>query len=146
LADTGISRWAKRELATEARAKVQQGTDVAREKQTAKCESASAWTVRQLADDYLKKSEEHLAVGTIDQRRQQLGTHVYPVVGSMAAKDVTPADVATLTERAAAKSLHVARFVLIVLRALYAHGVARHVVKSNPCIDAKAKVASWSPT
>ena len=126
-------------MATEARAKVQQGADVAREKQTAKRENAAAWTVRQLADDYLKKSEEHLAAGTIEQRRQQLGAHVYPVIGGMAAKDVTPADVVTITERAAAKSLHVARLVLIALRGVFAYGIARHVVKSNPCIDVKAK-------
>ena len=128
-----------RELATEARAKVQQGADVAREKQATKRESASAWTVRQLADDYMQKSEAHLAQGTIDQRRQQLGAHVFPIIGSLAAKDVTPADVVTITERAAAKSLHVARLVLIALRGVFAHGVARHVVKSNPCIDVKAK-------
>lgn len=134
-----ISLGKARELATEARAKVQQGADVARQKQTAKRESASAWTVRQLADDYLKKSEEHLAPGTIDQRRQQLGAHVYPLIGSIAAKDVTPADVVTITERAAAKSLHVARLVLIALRGVFAHGVARHVVKANPCVDVKAK-------
>ena len=30
------------------------------------------------------------------------------------------------------KSLHVARLVLIALRGVFAHGVARHVVKSNP--------------
>lgn len=128
-----------RELATEARAKIQQGADVAREKQATKRESASAWTVRQLADDYMQKSEAHLAQGTIDQRRQQLGAHVFPIIGGLAAKDVTPADVVTITERAAAKSLHVARLVLIALRGVFAHGVARHVVKSNPCIDVKAK-------
>lgn len=134
-----ISLGKARELATEARAKVQQGADVAREKQATKRESAAAWTVRQLADDYLKKSEEHLAAGTIDQRRQQLGAHVYPIIGSLAAKDVTPTDVVTITERAAGKSLHVARLVLIALRGVFAHGVARHVVKANPCVDVKAK-------
>lgn len=118
---------------------MQQGADVAREKQTAKRDSAAAWTVRQLAADYLQKSEEHLAAGTIDQRRQQLTAHVYPVIGSAAAKDVTPADIVTITERAAAKSLHVGRLVLVALRAVFAHGIARHVVKANPCIDVQAK-------
>jgi len=134
-----ISLGRARELATEARAKVQQGADVARDKQSAKRDSAAAWTVRQLAEDYLKKSEKHLAVGTIDQRRQQLGAHVYPVIGGVAAKDVTPADVVTITERAAAKSLHVGRLVLVALRAVFAHGIARKTVKANPCIDVQAK-------
>ena len=92
-----ISLGKARELATEARAKIQQGADVAREKQATKRESASAWTVRQLADDYMQKSEAHLAQGTIDQRRQQLRAHVFPIIGSLAAKDVTPADIVTIT-------------------------------------------------
>lgn len=127
-----------RELATEARAKVQQGADVAREKQATKRESASAWTVRQLAEHYIEKSAEHLAPGTIDQRRQQLKAHVYPVIGGTLAKDVGPADIVDITERAAAKSLHVARLVLIALRGVFAHGVARHAVKANPCVDVRA--------
>lgn len=40
---------------------------------------------------------------------------------------------------ASVKSLHVARLVLIAIREIFAHGIARHVVKENPCAHIKAK-------
>lgn len=128
-----------REKALEARAKIQGGVDVGREKRRTKQDEARAWTVRKLADDYLAKAAERLAEGTIAQRRQQLRDHVSPIIGHLAAKDVTPADIVDIAERAAGKSLHVARLVLITMRELFSHGVARHVVSANPCAHVKAK-------
>ena len=49
-----ISLAEARKLAITHRAKIQQGADVARQKQTAKQATANAWTVRTLAEDYLK--------------------------------------------------------------------------------------------
>lgn len=128
-----------REKALEARAKIQGGVDVGREKRRTKQDEARAWTVRKLADDYLAKAAERLAEGTIAQRRQQLRDHLSPIIGHLAAKDVTPADIVDIAERAAGKSLHVARLVLITMRELFSHGVARHVVSANPCTHVKAK-------
>jgi len=128
-----------RELATQARAKIQQGEDVATEKQRDKQASARAWTVKRLADDYLEKITGRLAPGTVSQRRQQLRDHVVSVIGSRPAADVNPADIVDITEAAAAKSLHVARLVLMVLRELFSHAVARHVLDSNPCAHVKGK-------
>jgi len=128
-----------RERALEARAKIQSGVDVGREKQRAKQAEARAWTVRKLVEDYLTRAAERLAEGTISQRRQQLHAHVLPIIGHLPAKDVTPADIVGIAERAAGKSLHVARLVLIAVREVFAHAVARHVVTSNPCAHVKAK-------
>ncbi|MCL4724912.1 MAG: tyrosine-type recombinase/integrase, partial [Rhodocyclaceae bacterium] len=128
-----------RERALEARAKIQGGVDVGREKQRAKQAEARAWTVRKLVEDYLTRAAERLAEGTISQRRQQLSAHVLPIIGHLPAKDVTPADIVDITERAAGKSLHVARLVLIAVREVFAHAVARHVVAANPCAHVKAK-------
>jgi integrase len=128
-----------RERALEARAKIQGGVDVGREKQRAKQAEARAWTVRKLVEDYLTRAAERLAEGTISQRRQQLNAHVLPIIGHLPAKDVTPADIVDIAERAAGKSLHVARLVLIAVREVFAHAVARHVVTSNPCAHVKAK-------
>ncbi|MCQ3923371.1 MAG: integrase [Rhodocyclaceae bacterium] len=128
-----------RERALEARAKIQGGVDVGREKQRAKQAEGRAWTVRKLVEDYLTRAAERLAEGTISQRRQQLRAHVLPIIGHLPAKDVTPADIVDITERAVGKSLHVARLVLIAVREVFAHAVARHVVAANPCAHVKAK-------
>jgi integrase len=135
--DTSLA--AARKEASKLRARIQQGEDVAREKQREKQERAHAWTVRHLADDYLEKATGRLAPSTISQRRQQLRDHVVSVIGNRLAADVTPADIVDIVEAAAAKSLHVARLVLMVLREMFSHAVARHVVESSPCVHVKAK-------
>jgi integrase len=127
-----------RERARDERARIQKGEDVAREKQKAKGEAARAWTVRQLADDYLAKAAGRLSPLTIKQRRQHLRDYILPHIGGLAAKDVSPADIVDIVERAITKSLHVARLLLNLLRELFAHGVAKHVVASNPSAHVKA--------
>ena len=61
--DTTLKR--ARELATEDRARVQQGVDIAREKQVGLRNSASAWNVRALAADYEEKVLPGLAAATM---------------------------------------------------------------------------------
>lgn len=128
-----------RDLAIQERAKIQQGADVAVEKQRSKQQSARAWTVRRLADDYLEKITGRLAPSTVAQRRQQLRDHVVSVIGARPAADVTPPDIVDIAEAAAAKSIHVARLVLMALRELFAHAVARHVIEANPCAHVTSK-------
>ncbi len=134
-----ISLTDARKLATRYRASVQQGVDVAGEKQTAKKETARAWTVRMLADDYMTKAATRLAESTISGRRQQLRDYVMPYIGTLPAREVTPADIVDIAERAAHKSLHVARLVLVALREIFGHGIARHVIESDPCAHIKSK-------
>ena len=133
-----ISLGDARKLATTARAQVQQGVDVARQKQAARKSAERAWTVRRLADDYLEKSTGRLAPSTIKGREQQLRDYVMPRIGHLPAKEVSPADIVDIVERVSKKSLHVARLVLIALREVLAHGVSRHVVESDPSAHVKA--------
>lgn len=128
-----------REIATCKRAEVQQGVDVAAMKRRAAFDAASAWTFKRLAEDYFKKAADYLADNTIKGRRQQLRDYVYPKIGNLPAASVSPVDIVAITESAAAKSMHVARLVLIAIREVFAHGVARHVVTINPCAHIKAK-------
>ncbi|MGE5525325.1 MAG: tyrosine-type recombinase/integrase [Rhodospirillaceae bacterium] len=141
--DTSLS--AARKLAIEKRAAIQQGVDVAREKQKALKETARAWTVKQLAEDYLNRVEKHLAQATVSGRRQQLRDYVFGRIGHLAARDITPADLVDIVEHASQKSLHVARLVLIALREVFAHGIARHVIESNPCAHIRAKAIIGAP-
>lgn len=130
---------AARKFATEKRVEVQRGVDVARQKQKSKQELARAWTFKRLTDDYLTRASEHLAALTIAGRRQQLRDYVHGRIGHMPAREVSPGDIIDIVERSGEKSLHVARLVLIAIREVFAHGVARNVVESDPCAHIKAK-------
>lgn len=128
-----ISLKRAREIASEDRVKVQQGVDVAREKQTGKRESASAWTVRQLAVDYEEKVLSGLAEATIKSRHQKIRDYVLPALGYLAAKDVTGADVVQMLEKVADKSPKLVKPCLSAARLVFAHGVSKHIVSGDPC-------------
>lgn len=122
-----------REIASAKRVEIQQGVDVAAKKRHADQEAARAWTFRKLAEDYFDKGAKKLAGSTAKNRAQQLRDYVYPKIGNIAAADVTPADIVGIVEATAGRSLHVARLVMVGLRMVFAHGIARHVVTTNPC-------------
>ena len=134
-----------RKLATAKRAAVQQGTDVAREKQKSIQEATHAWTFKRLAEDYLTRAASNLSPLTISGRSQQLRDYVLGRIGHLPAKEVAPSDIVDIVERSGHKSLHVARLVLITVREIYAHGVARHVVEANPCAHIQAKAIIGAP-
>ncbi|MDP3637839.1 MAG: tyrosine-type recombinase/integrase [Azonexus sp.] len=127
-----------RKLTMADRAKIQQGADVAAEKQKVKRDVASAWTFRNLAEDHLKKAEGRLAKTTLEGRRQQLRDYVFPLVGNRPARSIEPHELATIAERVMTKSSNVARLVLVAIRAVYAHGVAKNAVDHDPCVSLRA--------
>ena len=128
-----------RKEAAKLRVRVEQGEDVAREKQKEKRERATAWTVRHLAEDYIEKIKGRLAPSTVEQRQQQIRDHITGRLGNLLVADVTPADIVSVTEAVAEKSLHVARLVLSTLHEMFAHAVARHVIEADPCAHVRAK-------
>ena len=134
-----ISAATARRLAMEMRTQVQQGVDVARDKQKTKLELERSWTFQRLADDYMTKAAGYLAEATLAGRKQQLRDYVFNRIGKLPATEVSPRDIVDIVERSAEKSLHVARLVLIAIRAVFAHGIARHVVSSDPSVHIKAK-------
>lgn len=133
-----ISLAEARKLASEDRVKIQQGIDVAAEKQRSKRETAGAWTVRELAEDYLRKADGRLEVSTLDGMRQRLRDYIYPLIGNVPAREVRPIELVTIVEKTSKKSLHVARLVLVVLKAVFAHGLGRHVIEFDPASQVKA--------
>lgn len=72
-----------RELAAEARVQIQQGRDVAREKQKATIQRAAAKTLRKLTADYMSKAFPHLAANTIEQRRHHIEGVILPKLGRL---------------------------------------------------------------
>lgn len=128
-----------REIASAKRGEIQQGVDVAAQKRQADQAAARAWNFRRLAEDYFDKGAKKLAATTAKNRTQQLRDFVYPKIGNIAAADVTPADIVGIVEATAGRSLHVARLVMVGIRMVFAHGIARHVVTANPCAHIRSE-------
>lgn len=123
-----------RQRAGDARAQIQAGVDVARERQREKTESAVAKSFRQLATDYMAKVFPTLAPSTVKQRRQHIEGVICPRIGSRSARDVTTADVVSLIEFVGrTKTGNVAELVFTALSEIFKHGLARHAVIVNPC-------------
>lgn len=129
--DTSLKR--ARELATEDRGRVQQGIDVAREKQIELRESVTAWIVRALAADYEEKILPGLAAATIVSRKQKIRSYILPAIGHLPARSVTGADIVQMLERVADKSPKLVKPVLGATRLIFAHGIAKHIVSGDPC-------------
>ena len=134
-----ISLAKAREIASAKRVEIQQGVDVAAQKRQADQAAAQAWTFRRLAEDYFAKNPKKLAPATVTARTQQLRDYVYPKIGNIAAADVTPADIVDIVEATAGRSLHVARLVMVGIRMVFSHGIARHVVTTNPCAHIRSE-------
>jgi integrase len=134
-----------RELAMEARAKIQQGVDVAREKQKVSIERAAAKSFRQLAADYMEKKFPDLAASTIKQRRHHIEDIIIPKLGGLAARDVTTSDVVALIEAVGQRSQSVAKVTFTALSEIFSHAVARHVVTNNPCAGISVSAICGKP-
>lgn len=134
-----------RELATDARAKIQQGVDVAREKQKASMERAAAKSFRQLATDYMEKKFPDLAANTIKQRRHHIDDIIVPKLGGLAARDVTTSDVVALIETVGQRSQSVAELVFTAMSEIFKHAVARHAVTANPCAGISVSAICGKP-
>ena len=134
-----------RKLAAEARVHIQQGRDVAREKQKATIERAAAKTLRELAADYMDKAFPRLAANTIKQRRHHIEGVILPKLGSLPAREVMTADVVALVEAVGKKSVNVAELVFTAVSEIFKHGLARHVVTANPCAGISVSAICGKP-
>lgn len=138
-----ISLGKARELATDARANIQQGEDVARTKKLVARELANAKTLRELANDYLEKAKLVLAPSTFKQRKHHIDDVIVPKLGSLLVREVTTTDVVYLLESVG--KMHVASLVLIALSRIFKHGIAKHVALTNPCLGITASAICDAP-
>jgi integrase len=138
-----ISLGKARELATEGRAKIQQGIDVARTKKLLARELAAAKTLRELANDYLIKAKLELADSTFKQRKHHINDVILPRLGTLPVREVTTSDVVYLIESVG--KMHVASLVLIALSRIFQYGITKHAALSNPCLGITAKAICDAP-
>ena len=121
-----------RELATEARAKVQQGIDVAREKQARKIELAAAGTVKQLCAEYYERTVEG-RVKRPDIVKEMLDRDLIPKLGNLRIAEVKPLDVDGMIRAIVDRGAPVmANRVLTTTKAVFDYAIRRHWIEQNP--------------
>ena len=121
-----------REDARKARDSIQNGIDVSRQKQIEKIRQVEQFTFRELATDYMEKMFPMLAGSTVKHRKQHFKKWIFPKIGHVAASEVMTADIVSLIESVGRSSVHVAGLVHTAISETFKHGVARHVVTTNP--------------
>jgi integrase len=120
--------------ALEARAKIQAGADVAREKRLEHINRAGSMSFAELARDYLAKKLPGLSDSTRTYRTRHIENLIIPRMGAIQANEVNGADIVALLETIGSKHSHiVARHVLIAFNDVFKHGMAKRVITQNPC-------------
>lgn len=121
-----------RELATEARAKVQQGIDVAREKQERKIWLAAAGTVKELCEEYFRRTVEG-RVSRPDIIREMLDRDLIPKLGRLWIAEVKPQDIDGMIRAIVDRGAPVmANRVLATTKAVFDYAIRRHWIEQNP--------------
>lgn len=132
-----------RAKAKELRRAVDEGVDVAQEKQRKKQESVANLTIDSLAAAYFAKAEKsiNLTTGmrlhTLKQRKSIHERYVSPLIGSFAAGSVTPAQIVNVVKRAESGGKTLPDITLTHCNLIFAHAVGNAVCVTNPCRDLK---------
>lgn len=132
-----------REQAKELRRAVDQGADVAMEKQKRKQEALAAITVDKLAAEYFEKMEKGMAMKTgmrphtFKQRKSIHDRYVSPLIGRFEASTITPAQVVHVVKKAEAGGKTLPDITLTHCNLIFAHGIGNGACTVNPCRDLK---------
>lgn len=126
-----------RERAKELRRAVDDGVDVAMEKQRRKQEAAAAATVDELAKVYFEKAEKELSPHTFGQRKSIHERFVSPNIGAYRADSITPALIVDVIKKSLAAGKTLPNITLTHCSLIFAHAVGNAVRESNPCRDLK---------
>lgn len=121
-----------RRAAGEARTKVAQGVDVAREKQKQKMELAAAGTVKQLCDEYFTRTVLN-RVKRPDIIREMLDNDLIPKLGRLRIAEVKPLDIDGMIRAIVDRGSPVmANRVLATTKGIFDYAIRRHWVVQNP--------------
>lgn len=132
-----------REKARKLRQAVDEGVDVAIEKQRRKQEALAAITVDMLAAEYFQKAEKGMTLKTgmrphtFKQRKSIHERYVSPLVGRFEASTITPAQVVNVVKKAEAGGKTLPDITLTHCNLIFAHGIGNGACTSNPCRDLK---------
>lgn len=132
-----------RAKAKELRRAVDDGADVALEKQKKKQEALQAITVDMLAAEYFEKIEKGMTMKTgmrphtFKQRKSIHERYVSPLIGRFVASTVTPAQVVNAVKKAEAGGKTLPDITLTHCNLIFAHGIGNGACTANPCRDLK---------
>lgn len=132
-----------REKAKELRRDIENGVDVALEKQKQKQEALSMVTVDKLAAEYFEKIEKGMALKigmrphTFKQRKSIHERYVSPLIGRFEASSITPAQVVHVVKKAEAGGKTLPDITLTHCNLIFAHGIGSGACTANPCRDLK---------
>jgi integrase len=133
--DIGLQTARKKAIAL--RAAVADGRDPAGEKRRTKIAQAATGTFSDLADDYATRRLPDLSASTQRDILRYLAKDILPRIGHLKSTDVLPAEIIHLVERVEKRSPTVARRVFEIVSVIFAHGVAKKLVETNPCASLK---------
>lgn len=127
-----VSLKAARDAAAEARLGVLKGLDVAVEKQRAKADAKTAWTVREVVKDFENKTLPQLAASTQRQVQSYLDSDLLPQFGAWVFRDITADDAQAWLERiATSRSYQAAANARKAAVMIAKHALARRLASEN---------------
>lgn len=133
-----LSLSAARKMAAERRVEIDKGNDPAAQKRQEKLAARTAWTVRELASDYIEKVLEagHLAEGTVYYRKQDLNNVIVPALGVDEVRATSPEAIVDMLERSG-KTWTVQNRILTTVTQLFDHAIGRKLIRVNPAVGIK---------
>lgn len=133
-----LSLSAARKMAAERRVEIDKGNDPAAQKRQEKLAARTAWTVRELASDYIEKVLEagHLAEGTVYYRKQDLNNVIVPALGVDEVRATSPEAIVDMLERSG-KTWTVQNRILTTVTQLFDHAIGRKLIRVNPAAGIK---------
>jgi integrase len=121
-----------RRLANDARSKVQQGVDVAREKREGKVSQAMAGTVEQLCREYYQRTIDG-RVRRPDIVKEMLDNDIVARLGRLPIAGVKPMDIDGMIRAIVERGAPVmANRVLAVTKSVFDYAIRRHWIEQNP--------------
>jgi integrase len=133
-----LSLSAARKLAAEHRVSIDKGIDPAAEKQAERFKAKTAWTVRELAEDYKRKilQPSAFAEGTIYYRTWDLDEVIVPRLGALEVGAVSPEHIVDMLERCG-RTWTMQKRILTSANKLFDHAIGRQMIRINPAAGIK---------
>lgn len=133
-----LSLSAARKLAAEHRVAVDKGQDPAAQKRQERLASRAAWTVRELARDYIDKALrlEQFAEDTIYYRKADIDNVILPYFAPLEVRAVSPEDIVDMLEKSG-KTWTVQKRILTSASKLFDHAIGRQLIRINPTAGIK---------
>lgn len=140
-----------REKAKELRRAVDDGVDIAQEKQRKKQEAIAMMTVDELSEAYFEKVKKGMKLSTgmrphtFKQRKSIHQRFISPLIGKFAASSISPAQLVNVVKSAESGGKTLPKITLTHCNLIFEHAVGNAVCVTNPCRDLKISAMVGHP-